>query len=75
MSYSPWHLYYYLELFFRTNNFPTGPILLRRISSLRAKKRKIFTPHKQCEIIAILKIYLSLSFIPIGDGGKKDVDI
>jgi phosphatidate phosphatase APP1 len=75
VSHSPWNLYRYLELFLKINNFPKGPILLRSISSFRAKNRKSPTPQKHHEIVAILKSYPGLSFILIGDGGEKDGDI
>jgi phosphatidate phosphatase APP1 len=75
VSHSPWNLYRYLELFLKTNNFPKGPILLRSISSFRAKNRKSPAPQKQHEIVSILKTYPSLGFILIGDGGEKDGDI
>ena len=44
VSHSPWNLYRYLELFLKTDNFPKGPILLRSISSFRAKNRKSSAP-------------------------------
>lgn len=75
VSHSPWNLYRYLELFLKTNNFPKGPILLRSISSLRAKNRKSPAPQKQHEIVNILETYTNLCFILIGDSGEKDGDI
>ena len=75
VSHSPWNLYRYLELFLKINNFPKGPILLRSISSFRAKNRESSAPQKHHEIVAILKTYPNLSFILIGDGGEKDGDI
>ena len=73
VSHSPWNLYRYLELFLQTNNFPKGPILLRSMSSFG--KRKSEKPHKQHEILNILKTYPWLSFILFGDSGEKDADI
>lgn len=73
VSHSPWNLYRYLELFLQTNNFPKGPILLRSMASF--KNRKAEKPHKQHEILNILKTYPDLSFILFGDSGEKDADI
>lgn len=73
VSHSPWNLYRYLELFLQANNFPKGPILLRDMASF--KNRKAEKPHKQHEILNILKTYPNLSFILFGDSGEKDADI
>lgn len=75
VSHSPWNLYRYLELFLKTNNFPKGPILLRSMSSFRAKNRTTPAPQKYHEIVKILKTFPSLPFILIGDSGEKDGDI
>lgn len=75
VSHSPWNLYRYLELFLKTNNFPKGPILLRSMSSFRAKNRKSPAPQKYHEITNILRTYPNLPFILIGDSGEKDGDI
>ena len=75
VSHSPWNLYRYLELFLKTNNFPKGPILLRSMSSFKARNRTEGVPQKQKEILNILKTYPKLSFILIGDSGEKDGDI
>ncbi|MEO9894460.1 phosphatase domain-containing protein [Aurantibacter sp.] len=72
VSHSPWNLYRYLELFLQTNNFPKGPILLRSMASFGKKTEK---PHKQHEILNILKTYPKLSFLLFGDCGEKDADI
>lgn len=73
VSHSPWNLYRYLKLFLQTNSFPKGPILLRSMASFRNRKSK--KPHKQHEILNILKTYPNLSFILFGDSGEKDADI
>ncbi|KPM32429.1 Hypothetical protein I595_845 [Croceitalea dokdonensis DOKDO 023] len=75
VSHSPWNLYRYLELFLKTNNFPKGPILLRRMASFRARKKPGEWPHKYHEIVNVLKTYPELPFILIGDSGEKDGDI
>ncbi len=73
VSHSPWNLYRYLDFFLNENNFPKGPILLRSMSSFRPGKSK--KPHKQNEILDILKTYPEMKFILIGDSGEKDADI
>ncbi|WP_299535172.1 App1 family protein [Ulvibacterium sp.] len=75
VSHSPWNLYRYLELFLRTNNFPKGPIILRRMSSFNLNKSKAGKPQKQKEIANILETYPNLPFILIGDSGERDADI
>lgn len=73
VSHSPWNLYRYLELFLRTNNFPKGPIILRKMSSFRSRRSE--KPQKQKEITNILETYPNLRFILIGDSGEYDADI
>lgn len=75
VSNSPWNLYDYLSAFFKKNHFPKGPILLRdfRIPFDKTPKPKV--PHKQSEILNLLKMYPHLNFILIGDSGEKDADI
>lgn len=75
VSHSPWNLYRYLEFFLKANNFPKGPILLRSMSSFIDKNNTEGKPHKQREIVNILKTYPKISFILIGDSGEKDGDI
>jgi phosphatidate phosphatase APP1 len=75
VSHSPWNLYRYLELFLRTNNFPKGPIILRRMSSFSYRKSKSRKPQKQKEVANILETYPDLRFILIGDSGERDADI
>ncbi len=75
VSHSPWNLYRYLELFLRANNFPKGPIILRRMSSFGYWKSKSRMPQKQKEITNILETYPNLRFILIGDSGERDADI
>ncbi len=75
VSHSPWNLYRYLELFLKKNNFPKGPILLRRFSAIFGKKSKSEKPQKQKEIINLLQTYPKMPFILIGDSGEHDADI
>ena len=72
LSNSPWNLYQYLKLFLQVNDFPKGPILLRDFRTPFDKTLKPEKPHKQKEIINILKTYPHLNFILIGDSGEHD---
>ena len=72
LSNSPWNLYQYLKLFLEVNNFPKGPILLRDFRTPFDRTLKPEKPHKQKEIINILKTYPHLNFILIGDSGEHD---
>lgn len=72
LSNSPWNLYEYLKLFLEINNFPKGPILLRDFRTPFDRTLKPEKPHKQKEILNILKTYPDLNFILIGDSGEHD---
>jgi phosphatidate phosphatase APP1 len=69
VSKSPWNLYPLLAEFFRLQNLPDGPLLLRDLS-LRMEKQ-----HKEKRIEAILAAYPKLPFVLIGDSGEKDPEI
>ncbi|WP_417885884.1 App1 family protein [Zunongwangia sp.] len=75
LSNSPWNMYEYLKLFLDYNNFPKGPILLRDIRLPFENTIKPEKPHKQREIVNILKTYPNLQFILIGDSGEHDATI
>lgn len=75
LSNSPWNLYEYLKLFLEVNGFPRGPILLRDFRTPFDKTLKPEKPHKQKEIVNILKTYPHLKFILIGDSGEHDPGI
>lgn len=75
ISNSPWNLYEYLKLFLDHNSFPKGPILLRSFKNIFDKALSSEKPHKQKEIINILKSYPNLKFILIGDSGEHDATI
>ena len=75
LSNSPWNLYQYLKLFLDFNKFPKGPILLRNFRGPLDRSLKPEKPHKQKEIINILKTYPKLNFILIGDSGEHDASI
>lgn len=72
LSNSPWNLYQYLKLFLEVNEFPKGPILLRHFRTPFDKTLRPEKPHKQKEIVNILKTYPNLNFILIGDSGEHD---
>ncbi len=72
LSNSPWNLYRYLEKFVEFHGFPKGPILLRNLRSPWDKTPKKKRPHKEHELINILKHYPALQFILIGDAGEHD---
>lgn len=72
LSNSPWNLYEYLKLFLEINDFPKGPILLRDFRTPFDRTLKPEKPHKQKEILNILKTYPDLKFILIGDSGEHD---
>jgi phosphatidate phosphatase APP1 len=75
LSNSPWNMYQYLKLFLDFNKFPKGPILLRNFTTPFDRSLKPEKPHKQKEIINILKTYPELKFILIGDSGEHDASI
>ncbi len=75
LSNSPWNMYEYLKLFLDHNRFPKGPILLRDFRTPFESTIKPEKPHKQKEIINILKTYPDLNFILIGDSGEHDASI
>jgi len=75
ISNSPWNLYQYLKLFMDYNKFPKGPMLLRNFRTPFDRSIKPEKPHKQKEIINILKTYPHLKFILIGDSGEHDASI
>ena len=75
ISNSPWNMYQYLKLFLDFNKFPKGPILLRNFRTPFDRSIKPEKPHKQKEIINILKTYPHLRFILIGDSGEHDASI
>lgn len=75
LSNSPWNLYQYLRLFLDYNKFPKGPVLLRNFRTPFDRSLKPEKPHKQKEILNILKTYPTLKFILIGDSGEHDASI
>lgn len=74
VSNSPWNLYAYLEKFLDFHGFPKGPILLRDFPTPWDRTPKLRRPHKEHELLNILKHYPDTKFILIGDSGEHDVD-
>lgn len=74
LSNSPWNLYAYLEKFLDFHGFPKGPILLRDFPTPWDRTPKLKRPHKEHELLNILKHYPDTKFILIGDSGEHDVD-
>jgi len=72
LSNSPWNLYRYLENFVDFHGFPKGPILLRDFPTPWGRTKKKERPHKEHELINILKHYPDQQFILIGDAGEHD---
>lgn len=72
LSNSPWNLYRYLEKFVDFHGFPKGPILLRDFPTPWDRTPKKDRPHKEHELINILKHYPDQKFILIGDAGEHD---
>lgn len=75
LSNSPWNLYQYLKVFLDYNDFPKGAILLRTFNSMFQRLMQDEKPHKQKEIVNLLKTYPDLKFILIGDSGEHDASI
>jgi phosphatidate phosphatase APP1 len=72
LSNSPWNLYRYLENFVDFHGFPKGPILLRDFPTPWDRTKRRERPHKEHELINILKHYPDQQFILIGDAGEHD---
>ena len=75
VSHSPWNLYRYLEFFLHNHGFPKGPLLLRSMASVLGRRVEGHIPHKEHEILNILRTYPEKPFILIGDSGERDADI
>ena len=75
VSHSPWNLYRYLEFFLDNHGFPKGPLLLRSMASVLGRRVEGHIPHKEHEILNILRTYPEKPFILIGDSGERDADI
>lgn len=76
VSSSPWNLYDMLEEFFKMQDIPAGPFMLR---DLKLDLTKLFkSGHKEHKLRQIEKIFDhtgNLPFILIGDSGQKDPEI
>lgn len=76
VSSSPWNMYDMLEDFFRINDLPKGPILLRDIglTANRFIKDK-HARHKLEKIRRIMAYNPELPFVLVGDSGQHDPEI
>ena len=76
VSSSHWNLYDFLVRFFDLNQLPTGPLLLKRTTTLLSLITSTGKHGQKYDaIVKILEAYPSLSFILIGDSGQKDAEI
>lgn len=76
ISSSPWNIYDLLSDFFRLQDIPLGPLLLRDWGISEEE----FLPtrhdsHKLKSIQGILDLYSDLPFILVGDSGQEDPEI
>jgi phosphatidate phosphatase APP1 len=76
VSSSPWNLYDMLTDFFKINDIPAGPLMLRdwgiKPSELLPFGHKT---HKLDSITGIMDAYPELPFVLIGDSGQEDPEI
>lgn len=76
VSSSPWNLYDMLEEFWKLNEIPAGPFLLRDLGLSEDKFIKTgHMQHKLEQIEKVLSFTGDLPFILIGDSGQKDPEI
>jgi phosphatidate phosphatase APP1 len=77
VSSSPWNLYDLLLDFFRVEEIPLGPLMLRnwRASSESGLIPREHGPFKKGAIRRILETFPGLPFILIGDSGQEDPEI
>lgn len=73
VSRSGWNLYDLFERFLDTHDLPTGPVLLRDLTSFGAPSEVVsHHQHKVRRIEQILSTYPSLPLVLIGDSGQDD---
>lgn len=75
VSDSPWNIYDLLTEFFRLNQLPKGPIMLRDYGIFPTSHPKAYRGHKLHTISQILDTYPDMRFIMLGDTASKDADI
>lgn len=76
VSSSHWNLYDLLMLFLDNNKFPRGPLLLKRINSIKQALLTVGNhDHKRQKIIEIIDTFPDLAFVLIGDSGQRDAAI
>jgi phosphatidate phosphatase APP1 len=76
ISSSPWNIYDLLSDFFRLQDIPLGPLLLRDWGITEDEFLPIrHDSHKIKSIHGILDLYSDLPFILVGDSGQEDPEI
>jgi phosphatidate phosphatase APP1 len=76
VSKSPWNLYDLLDVVFRKNDIPRGPLFLRDISFFSAPTASFgLEQDKLSRIRQLFSLYPSLRWVLIGDSGQKDAEI
>ncbi len=76
VSSSPWNLYDFLMEFLEVHNIPKGPLMLRDLGLTRDQFiAGSHSEHKLKQIEHIMKVFVDLPFILIGDSGQEDPEI
>lgn len=75
VSSSPWHLYTPLVDFFRSQNLPIGPLMLKELGVKSLFGAGRHQEHKLASIERIFDTYRHLPFVLIGDSGQEDPEI
>lgn len=75
VSSSPWHLYTPLVDFFRSQNLPIGPLMLKELGVKSLFGAGRHQEHKLASIERIFDTYPHLPFVLIGDSGQEDPEI
>lgn len=73
VSSSPWNLHDFLVAFLARHDFPRGPLLLRDLFGVDA--RRSHGSHKSARIDEILELHPSVRFVLVGDSGEHDLEI
>ncbi|MBA3478408.1 MAG: DUF2183 domain-containing protein [Lautropia sp.] len=75
VSNGPWNLHDLLVDFFRLNDIPLGPILLRDWGAHLVLARKPTGTHKRNQISRIMEFFPRVPVVLIGDSGEHDPEI
>ena len=70
VSSSPWNLHDFLAAFLSRHGFPPGPLLLRDLLGVDA--RRSHGSHKHARIDEVMTMHPDLRFVLIGDSGEHD---